>query len=236
MQDYKWFQTGWISVLTWKELPFLLPFFFFYKCNNLLLLIIFSVVSRVSFKYSVYKSRYFCLCQHFHLLDFQIRQHESLASFFLSKYMCFQPHSLTSNKEKKNPHAKWASPPRQSSSSSGFHAARHRSLWPGAGLNYCNQRMNSNQQPCMSCWQNAWPPALSTNQTAASHSQLITMCTWSSALPSHLTEEALSSPLLVFLGRADRSRTVLNERWRCEMKLLPLLPWWQPWLPSWLRL
>lgn len=33
--------------------------------------------------------------------------------------------------------------------------------------------MNSNQQPCMSCWQNAWPPALCTNQTAASHSHLI---------------------------------------------------------------
>lgn len=79
-------------------------------------------------------------------------------------------------------------------SSSSSQAARHRPLWPAADLNYCNQWMNSNQQPCMSCWQNAWPPALSTNQTSASHSQRITTCTQSSPLPSHLMEEALLWP------------------------------------------
>lgn len=76
-----------------------------------------------------------------------------------------------------------ASPPSDSSSSSS-------SLLPDAGLvatadlNDCNQWMNSNQQPCMT-------PVLSTNQTAASHSQLITMCLANTPFHSHLEEEAL---------------------------------------------
>lgn len=95
--------------------------------------------------------------------------------------------------------------------------ARRRPLWPTADLNYCNQRMKSNQHPCMSCWQNAWPPALSTNQTAASHSLLITTCTQSPPLPSHLVEEVLFSFCLFVAGLTGVDW--LDEGWRCKMEL-----------------
>lgn len=95
--------------------------------------------------------------------------------------------------------------------------------------------MNSNQQPCMSCWQNAWPPALSANQKAASHSQLIMTCTQSSPLPSHLMEEVLFSSFCFSVPGWLESAGLMRDdggRW----SPFSVLTWWHPWFFCWLQL
>lgn len=171
----------------------------------------------------------FCLCKW--ITPFF--PHSCFCELILHVWLFFHPHPLVSDNESKSLSRRscTSSSPRQSSSSSSSQPARRRPLWPTADLNYCNQWMKSNQQPCMCCWQNAWPPALSTNQTAASHSQLITTCTQSSPLPSHLMEEALFSFPFVFCVPGLTGVGRIDEGWRFEMKLFPVLTRWQPWFP-----
>lgn len=98
-----------------------------------------------------------------YLEDFLLEQKTWITRFFQQgccelMFVFFQPHSLIADKKqkinKKSPSKANCPPPPQTAAE----AASLPDAWPlwtAADLNYCNQRMKSNQQPCMSRWQNA---------------------------------------------------------------------------------
>lgn len=135
--------------------------FFFFKgvfwgCIYEILVIFFIIFQRKSLEQSII---------FFQSVSLELQDFLSVKNTWITWISSFSGtiHSfLTTKKSLSKPKCTLPTPlQHSSSSSSGSQPARRRALWPTADLNYCNQWMKSNQQPCMSCWQNAWPPVLS---------------------------------------------------------------------------